>query len=102
MRQGGRTCGRCGLSSNVSQQSHKQCLYEAAIVLPMLARPNRRPPLVEEAAGGGFWICDAVGARDWRMEYVRCMLGETVRVARRRRLRADSELGGNGWSESVE
>lgn len=72
------------------------------MVLPMLARPKRRPPLVEEAAGGGFWICDAVGARDWRMEYVRCMLGETVRVARRRRLRADSELGGNGWSESVE
>lgn len=100
MRRGGRTCGRCGLSSNVSQQSHKQCLYEAAIVLPMLARPKRRPPLVEEAAGGGFWICDAVGARDWRMEYVRCMLGETVRVARRREAVCGQRA--NGWSESVE
>lgn len=78
-------------------------MYEAAIVLPMLARPKRRPPLVEEAAGGGFWICDAVGARDWRIEYVRCMLGETVRVARRGRLRADSELtdGASLWSERV-
>ena len=51
----------------------------------MLARPNRRPPLVDEDGGGGFWICEAVGARDWRMEYVRCMLavggyGENVMV----------------------
>lgn len=41
----------------------------------MLARPKRRPPLVDEDCGGGFWICDAVGARDWRIEYVRCMMG---------------------------
>lgn len=75
-------------------------MYEAAIVLPMLARPKRRPPLVEEAAGGGFWICDAVGARDWRIEYVRCMLGETVRVARRREAAFGQRA--NGWSESVE
>jgi hypothetical protein len=26
--------------------------------------------LVDEDGGGGFWICDAVGARDWRIEYV--------------------------------
>jgi len=30
--------------------------------------------LVDEDGGGGFWICDAVGARDWRIEYVRCMI----------------------------
>lgn len=29
--------------------------------------------LVDDFGGGGFWICEAVGARDWRMEYVRCM-----------------------------
>lgn len=40
----------------------------------MLALPKRRPPLVEDDGGGGFWICEAVGARDWRMEYVRCMM----------------------------
>ena len=45
---------------------------------PKLALPNRRPPLVEEDGGGGFWICDAVGARDWRIEYVRCMVTTVV------------------------
>ena len=34
--------------------------------------------LVEEDGGGGFWICEAVGARDWRIEYVRCILGGVV------------------------
>jgi len=29
---------------------------------------------VEEGGGGGFWICEAVGARDERIEYVRCMV----------------------------
>jgi hypothetical protein len=42
--------------------------------VPKLLRPKRRPLLVEEAGGGGFSICDAVGARDWRIEYVRCIL----------------------------
>jgi len=42
--------------------------------LPMLALPKMRLPLVDEDGGGGFWICEAVGARDWRMEYVRCMM----------------------------
>ena len=31
---------------------------------PMLLLPKKRPDLVEEVGGGGFWICDAVGARD--------------------------------------
>jgi hypothetical protein len=35
--------------------------------------PNRRPDLVEEAGGGGFCSSEAVGAREERMEYVRCM-----------------------------
>ena len=26
--------------------------------------PKRRPDLVEDGGGGGFWSCDAVGARD--------------------------------------
>ena len=39
----------------------------------MLLRPNNLFALVEDDDGGGVWICDAVGARDWRMEYVRCM-----------------------------
>jgi len=40
----------------------------------MLALPNSRFDLVEDDGGGGVWICDAVGARDWRMEYVRCIV----------------------------
>ena len=40
----------------------------------MFARPKNRPDFVDEGGGGGFCICDAVGARDWRMEYVRCMM----------------------------
>ena len=40
----------------------------------MLDLPKKRPDFVDEAGGGGFWIWDAVGARDWRIEYVRCMI----------------------------
>ena len=50
-------------------QSEKMNFY-----LPMFPLPKKRPALVDEGGGGGFWICDAVGARDWRIEYVRCML----------------------------
>jgi hypothetical protein len=39
----------------------------------MLLLPKSLPALVDDDVGGGFWICDAVGARDWRMEYVRCI-----------------------------
>ena len=42
--------------------------------LPMLPLPNQWPDLVDDGGGGGFWICDAVGARDERIEYVRCMV----------------------------
>ena len=35
---------------------------------PMLAFPNNLCDLVDDEGGGGFWICDAVGARDWRIE----------------------------------
>lgn len=45
---------------------------------PMLALPKNLPDLVDEEGGGGFWIWEAVGARDWRMEYVRCMMGGVV------------------------
>ena len=45
-----------------------------ALSLPRLALPNKRLDLVDEVGGGGFWICDAVGARDWRIEYVLCIL----------------------------
>lgn len=31
---------------------------------------------------GITWSCDAVGARDWRMEYVRCMLDVVGSVRR--------------------
>ena len=47
---------------------------EAGSCLPMLALPNKRLDFVEEEGGGGFWIWEAVGARDWRMEYVLCIL----------------------------
>lgn len=40
----------------------------------MLLLPKNLPALVEDDGGGGVWICEAVGARDWRMEYVRCIL----------------------------
>lgn len=36
--------------------------------VPKLLRPNSRPDLVLDGGGGGFSICEAVGARDWRME----------------------------------
>ena len=35
---------------------------------PTLLLPKKRPDLVEDEGGGGFCICEAVGARDWRME----------------------------------
>ena len=54
--------------------------------LPRELLPNRRF-LVEEVCGGGFSICEAVGARDWRMEYVRCILRRY-----RAYLREDAEL----------
>ena len=38
--------------------------------IPRFPLPKKRPALVDEDGGGGFWICDAVGARDWRIEYV--------------------------------
>ena len=41
--------------------------------------PKKRPDLVEEDGGGGFWICEAVGARLCRIEYVRCMMGKCCR-----------------------
>jgi hypothetical protein len=34
--------------------------------------------LVVEGGGGGFSIWEAVGARDWRIEYVRCILESDV------------------------
>jgi hypothetical protein len=40
----------------------------------MFALPNSLLALVEDDGGGGFWIWDAVGALDWRMLYVRCMM----------------------------
>lgn len=40
----------------------------------MLPLPKKRPAFVDDGGGGGFWICDAVGARDWRIEYVRCIV----------------------------
>jgi hypothetical protein len=35
---------------------------------PMLVLPKNLPLLVVAEGGGGFWICEAVGARDWRIE----------------------------------
>lgn len=49
---------------------------------PRPAFPKNRPDLVVDEGGGGFWICDAVGARDWRMEYVRCMIGRRFVLAK--------------------
>ena len=48
--------------------------------IPMLVLPKNLPLLVVAEGGGGFWICEAVGARDWRMEYVRCMMAVVVGV----------------------
>lgn len=42
--------------------------YELKIDSPTLLLPKKRPDFVDEAGGGGFWIWEAVGARDWRME----------------------------------
>lgn len=47
---------------------------------PKLPLPKSLPAFVEEDCGGGFSICDAVGARDWRIEYVRCILGGAIKI----------------------
>lgn len=48
---------------------------------PMLLLPKSLPAFVEEDCGGGFSICDAVGARDWRIEYVRCILDDVIEIS---------------------
>ena len=48
---------------------------------PILPLPKSLPALVEEDCGGGFSICDAVGARDWRIEYVRCILSGVTELS---------------------
>lgn len=52
---------------------------DSAIYLPTLTLPKRRLDFVDDGGGGGFWICAAVGARDWRMEYVRCMIADVCK-----------------------
>lgn len=54
---------------------HRQIQCRTECYSPTLVLPKKRPDFVDEDGGGGFWICEAVGARDWRMEYVRCMIG---------------------------
>lgn len=39
---------------------------------------NNLPAFVLEVGGGGFWSCDAVGARACRIEYVRCMIDDIL------------------------
>lgn len=68
--------GICGLLTGISMVGADR----VPVFSPKLARPNSRPCLVDEDGGGGFSICEAVGARDWRMEYVRCILVERVVV----------------------
>lgn len=53
---------------------HRCAVPEKSVHSPRLLLPKKRLVLVDEAGGGGFWIWEAVGARDWRMEYVRCIL----------------------------
>ena len=66
------------------REDHKELRSIIAILChrssnsPKLLLPKKRLVLVEEVGGGGFWICEAVGARDWRMEYVRCMMSVFV------------------------
>lgn len=43
------------------------------MLCPKFVPPNSLPTFVELGGGGGRSICDCVGARDWRMEYVRCI-----------------------------
>jgi hypothetical protein len=38
--------------------------------------PKNLPDFVLEVGGGGFWSCEAVGARDCLIEYVRCMIAD--------------------------
>lgn len=71
-------CGSCGLRWFVSiaillAVVAGEC--DRMVCLPKLLRPKSLPCLVDEDGGGGVSICDAVGARDWRIEYVRCILG---------------------------
>jgi hypothetical protein len=42
--------------------------------LPRFVFPKRRPDLVDDCGGGGVCSSEAVGARDERIEYVRCMM----------------------------
>jgi len=47
---------------------------DAGTSSPMFPLPKNRPALVEDGGGGGFCSSEAVGARDERIEYVRCIL----------------------------
>ena len=77
---GSRTAGQDGghpssrlewmIQSHNTRESH----------LPTLLLPKKRPDFVDDVGGGGFWIWEAVGARDWRMEYVRCMMSRSVEI----------------------
>ena len=52
------TCGgRCGLEGPQLASILTPSLLTSDI--PMLALPKKRPLLVEDDGGGGFWICDA-------------------------------------------
>lgn len=63
------SCGREGTRKVVA------CIgFEEKDHSPTPPLPKKRPDFVEEDGGGGFWICEAVGARLCRIEYVRCMM----------------------------
>lgn len=66
----------CGLSNQVVSTDYHS--IATGDTVPILLLPKKRLPLVEDEGGGGFWICEAVGARDWRIEYVRCIFADVV------------------------
>lgn len=57
--------------------SFRKCFI---LYIPKLAFPKSLPPFVEDIGGGGVSIWEAVGARDWRIEYVRCILSGWVLI----------------------
>jgi hypothetical protein len=65
-----RFLGTPPIESNQSSTTVELTRITAFVVChsPMPPFPSHRFDLVEDIGGGGFSICEAVGARDWRIE----------------------------------
>lgn len=61
-------CPRKVIRRGIAKRTAKLFVNSNQLDSPKLLRPNKRPDFVLDGGGGGFSICEAVGARDWRIE----------------------------------